>query len=67
VTAPIGVSHTFENPGDVPAVFVGTLTPDLYVEYFRELRGLAWGPTGPDPVEVGRVMARYSTEVVRPG
>ena len=46
MTAPIGVPHTFANPGDVPAVLVGTLTPDHYVNYFRELRGLAWGPTG---------------------
>ena len=66
VTAPIGVPHTFANPGDVPAVLVGTLTPDLYVNYFRELRGLAWGPTGPDPKAVGEVMARYATEVVPP-
>ena len=67
VTAPIGVPHTFANPGDIPAVFVGTLTPDLYVGYFRELRGLAWGPSGPDPAEIAKVMARYATEVVRPG
>jgi mannose-6-phosphate isomerase-like protein (cupin superfamily) len=66
VTAPIGVPHTFANPGDVPAVFIGTLTPDLYVQYFRDLREIPWGPSGPDPVAVGEVMARYATEVVPP-
>lgn len=66
VVAPIGVPHTFANPGDTPAVFVGTLTPDLYVQYFRDLQGVPWGPTGPDPAEVGKVMARYATEVVPP-
>ena len=44
-------------------MFVGTLTPDLYVGYFRELRGVAWGPSGPDPVEIAKVMARYATEL----
>lgn len=63
VTAPIGAPHTFANPGDVPAVFVGSLTPDLYVGYFRELRALAWGPNGPDPKAVGDVMSRYATEL----
>jgi mannose-6-phosphate isomerase-like protein (cupin superfamily) len=44
VTAPIGVPHTFANPGDVPAVFVGTLTPDLYVG--RLLPGAEVDPVG---------------------
>jgi mannose-6-phosphate isomerase-like protein (cupin superfamily) len=36
VTAPIGTPHTFTNPGDVPAIMLCTLTPDLYIDYFRE-------------------------------
>ncbi|MGH3782161.1 MAG: cupin domain-containing protein [Pseudonocardiaceae bacterium] len=29
VTAPIGAPHTFGNPGDVPAIMLCTVTPDL--------------------------------------
>jgi hypothetical protein len=41
-----------------------TVTPDLYIGYFRELAQLPPGP--PDPAAVGAVMTRYFTEVVRP-
>jgi hypothetical protein len=63
---PPGAPHTFANPFDEPAVVLNTFTPDLYVQYFRDLQGVPWGPTGPDPAEVGKVMARYATEVVPP-
>jgi len=33
---------------------------------FRDLAALKPGPNGLDPKEVGEVMARYATEVVRP-
>ena len=66
VTAPIGVPHTFENPGDVPAVFVGTLTPDLYVEYFRDLSKLPVDDKGLlNPADIGQTMAKYATGVIR--
>ena len=45
---------------------VNTFTPDLYVQYFRDLRELAGsGPAGAPlaPEAVGRVMSRYATEV----
>ena len=35
---PPGAPHTFANPGDEPLVMVNTFTPDLYVQYFRDLR-----------------------------
>src|ERR1700761_2587417 len=44
---PPGAPHTFANPGDEPLVLLNTFTPDLYVQYFRDLRELA-GP-GQDP------------------
>jgi hypothetical protein len=44
-----------------------TVTPDLYVDYFRDLASLRPVPCGLDPREVAEVMARYATEVVRPG
>ena len=67
VTAPPGTPHTFANPGDQPVVMLCTVTPDLYINYFRDLAALTPGPTGLNPTEVGEVMARYATEVVRPG
>jgi hypothetical protein len=48
-------------------VFVGTLTPDLYVGYFRELRSIPWGADGPDRAALGALMARYATEIAQPG
>jgi len=64
--APIGVPHTFGNPGDVPALMLCTVTPDLYIDYFRELDALSTGSTGLDPRAVAEVMARYATEVFKP-
>src|SRR5215469_10078837 len=40
VMVPPGVPHTFANTGDQPAVVLNTFTPDLYVQYFRDLRDL---------------------------
>jgi mannose-6-phosphate isomerase-like protein (cupin superfamily) len=66
VIAPIGAPHTFGNPGDVPAIMLCTVTPDLYIDYFRELDALFTGPTGLDARAVAEVMARYATEVFEP-
>ena len=66
---PPGAPHTFANPGDEPLVLLNTFTPDLYVQYFRDLRELAGagsgsGPGGAPTAEaVGQVMSRYATEV----
>jgi len=65
---PPGAPHTFANPGDEPLVLLNTFTPDLYVQYFRDLRELAGsgpGAGGPPPAAaaVGEVMSRYATEV----
>ncbi len=35
---PPGAPHTFANPTDEPVVLLNTFTPDLYVQYFRDLR-----------------------------
>ncbi|MDF3290643.1 cupin domain-containing protein [Streptomyces silvisoli] len=37
---PPGAPHTFANLGDEPAVMLNTFTPDLYVNYFRDLRDM---------------------------
>ena len=67
VVIPPGVPHTFANPFDIPAVMLNTMTPDLYIEYFRDLATLPLNAEGQlAPADVGRTMARYATEVVRP-
>jgi mannose-6-phosphate isomerase-like protein (cupin superfamily) len=65
---PPGAPHTFANPGDEPLVLLNTFTPDLYVQYFRDLRELAdsGGASGGAPLAaeaVAQVMSRYATEV----
>ena len=67
VVVPIGVPHTFSNPFDQTAVFVGTLTPDLYVQYFRDISKLPRNDQGLlNPADVARTMSHYATDVVRP-
>jgi mannose-6-phosphate isomerase-like protein (cupin superfamily) len=66
VTVPAGTPHTFSNPFGEPARFICTLTPDLYVEYFRDLGRLPVNQQGLlDPADIVRTMAAYGTEVVR--
>jgi len=62
VMVPPGVPHTFANPGEEPLVMVNTFTPDLYVQYFRDLRAMieAGGPLSPQATV--EVMRRYATE-----
>jgi hypothetical protein len=43
-----------------------TVTPDLYIDYFRDLAHLKPGPNGLDHGEVAQIMAKYATEVIRP-
>ena len=62
VMVPTGAPHTFANPGDEPAVMINTFTPDLYVQYFRDLREMAAGGQPLRPEDVATVMARYATE-----
>jgi mannose-6-phosphate isomerase-like protein (cupin superfamily) len=39
VLVPIGVPHTFSNPGGGQARFLSTMTPGFYLRYFEELAG----------------------------
>ena len=65
---PPGAPHTFANPGDEPLVLLNTFTPDLYVQYFRDLRSLI--RTGRRRLSAerrpARSMSRYATEGGRP-
>ena len=66
VMVPIGVAHTFSNPGDTPALFLNTFTPPQYLHYFEEMSQLAAQVGIPTPQQNGEVMARYDTEVKIP-
>ena len=66
VVVPTGVPHTFSNPFDDVAVFIGTMTPDMYIQYFRDIGQLPVGPAGMvEAADVARTMARYATDVVQ--
>ena len=61
VMVPTGAPHTFANPGDEPVVLLNTFTPDLYVQYFRDLRDLIAAGGPPTPAAAAAVMSRYAT------
>jgi mannose-6-phosphate isomerase-like protein (cupin superfamily) len=60
---PPGAPHTFANPTSEPLVLLNTFTPDLYVQYFRDLRQLIEQGGTLTPEATGRVMQQYATEV----
>ncbi|MFG2824875.1 cupin domain-containing protein [Kitasatospora sp. NPDC048365] len=62
VMVPPGVPHTFANPTDRPAVMLSTFTPDLYVQYFRDLRDELAAGRPPTPQATVEVMGRYATD-----
>jgi mannose-6-phosphate isomerase-like protein (cupin superfamily) len=74
VLVPIGVPHTFNNAGDVPARFLSTMTPGFYLQYFEELatRISELHANGEPPTRetLGRLgaelMPKYHTELYRP-
>ncbi|MDF3288084.1 cupin domain-containing protein [Streptomyces silvisoli] len=61
VMVPPEVPHTFANPGDEPLVMLCTFTPDLYVQYFRDLRDAITGSGGLTEQATAEVMSRYAT------
>ncbi|MGW1622550.1 cupin domain-containing protein [Streptomyces sp. NPDC002172] len=62
VMVPPGAPHTFANVTGEPAVMLSTFTPDLYVQYFRDLRDLFATGEPPSPQASAEVMSRYATE-----
>jgi mannose-6-phosphate isomerase-like protein (cupin superfamily) len=62
VMIPPGAPHTFANPGDTPAVLLNTFTPDLYVQYFRDLRDMIAGGRPLTAEATVEAMSRYATE-----
>ncbi|MFD7815699.1 cupin domain-containing protein [Streptomyces sp. NPDC059785] len=62
VMVPPGAPHTFANVGDVPAVMLNTFTPDLYVQYFRDLRDMVESGRPLTHDSVAQVWTKYGTE-----
>ncbi len=61
VMVPPGVPHTFANPGDEPVVMISTFTPDLYLQYFRDLRDMVAGGQPMTAEATIGVMSHYAT------
>jgi mannose-6-phosphate isomerase-like protein (cupin superfamily) len=61
VMVPPGVPHTFANPSDQVVVILNTFTPDLYVQYFRDLQELIATGQPLAPEASAQVMRRYAT------
>ena len=59
---PPGAPHTFANPGDEPAVMLNTFTPDLYVQYFRDLSEVLASGRPLTPQANIDAMSRYATQ-----
>jgi mannose-6-phosphate isomerase-like protein (cupin superfamily) len=62
VVVPPGAPHTFANPGEEPVVLLNTFTPDLYVQYFRDLRQMIADGQPLTGESTEQVMSRYATE-----
>ncbi|MEU8840416.1 cupin domain-containing protein [Streptomyces roseus] len=62
VMVPPGAPHTFANVTDHPAVLLTVFTPDLYVQYFRDLRDAMADGREPTPQITVATMRRYATE-----
>jgi mannose-6-phosphate isomerase-like protein (cupin superfamily) len=62
VMIPTGAPHTFANPGDDAVVLLNTFTPDLYVQYFRDLKTMLDADQPLTPELTIEAMARYATE-----
>jgi quercetin dioxygenase-like cupin family protein len=58
---PPGAPHTFANLGDSPAVMLNTFTPDLYVQYFRDLRNMIASGQDLTPQASIAAMSHYAT------
>ncbi|MFK0154848.1 cupin domain-containing protein [Streptomyces sp. NPDC090499] len=62
VMVPPGAPHTFANVTDDTAVMLNTFTPDLYVQYFRDLKAMVESGQPLSRDAVAEVWTKYGTE-----
>jgi oxalate decarboxylase/phosphoglucose isomerase-like protein (cupin superfamily) len=62
VMVPPGAPHTFANPTGETTVLLNTFTPDLYVEYFHDLRDMIADGRPLTAEATIAAMSRYGTE-----
>jgi len=62
VMIPPGAPHSFANPGGEPVVMISTFTPDLYVQYFRDMSAMFATGAPMTPQAQIELMRRYATE-----
>jgi mannose-6-phosphate isomerase-like protein (cupin superfamily) len=62
VMIPPGVPHTFANPAGETTVLLNTFTPDLYVQYFRDLNAMIAAGQPLSDEAVIAAMRPYATE-----
>ena len=61
VMVPPGAPHTFANVSDEPAILLNTFTPDLYVQYFRDMHDMIASGQPMTAEAAAGVMGRYAT------
>jgi quercetin dioxygenase-like cupin family protein len=62
VMVPPGAPHTFANVTGEPARMLNTFTPDLYVQYFRDLKTMVESGRPLTRDAVAEVWTKYGTE-----
>jgi mannose-6-phosphate isomerase-like protein (cupin superfamily) len=62
VMIPPGAPHTFANPTDGVTILLNTFTPDLYVQYFRDLKQMIAAGRPLDTSVMVEAMRPYATE-----
>ena len=63
---PRGSVHAFSNPHAETARALIVLTPDIGVQYFRDVAEIAAAPGGPNPAKMAEVMQRYGLVLAPP-
>jgi quercetin dioxygenase-like cupin family protein len=63
---PRGSVHAFSNPHDGTARALIILTPDIGLQYFRDIAEIVRAPGGPNPVKMADVMTRYGLVLAPP-
>lgn len=63
---PRGSVHAFSNPHDGTARALILLTPDIGLQYFRDIAEVVRATGGPDPMKMAEVMTLYGLVLAPP-